>query len=60
MEKAMLRAIRDHSMIQSGDRILIGASGGKDSLALRTGCPGYMRNGASPSGISVSGLTWIQ
>jgi tRNA 2-thiocytidine biosynthesis protein TtcA len=34
IEKAMARAIRDHSMIQEGDSILIGASGGKDSLAL--------------------------
>lgn len=34
IEKAMARAIRDHSMIQDGDSILIGASGGKDSLAL--------------------------
>ena len=34
IEKAMARAIQDHSMIQAGDSILIGASGGKDSLAL--------------------------
>eukprot|EP01051_Picozoa_sp_SAG22_P022795 SAG22_NODE_5610_length_985_cov_1.212190_1_plen_50_part_00 len=27
-------AIRDYSMIQEGDRVLVGLSGGKDSLTL--------------------------
>ena len=34
IEKAMAKAVHDYSMIQDGDKILIGASGGKDSLAL--------------------------
>lgn len=32
--RPMGRAIRDHAMIREGDRILVGVSGGKDSLSL--------------------------
>lgn len=32
--KRMDKAIREHNMIQAGDRILVGVSGGKDSMAL--------------------------
>lgn len=34
LSKKVDRAIRDHQMIDEGDKILIGVSGGKDSLAL--------------------------
>ena len=30
----MRRAVEDYNMIQSGDRIAVGLSGGKDSLAV--------------------------
>ena len=33
-ERALLRAIADYRMIRAGERIVIGASGGKDSLVL--------------------------
>jgi tRNA(Ile)-lysidine synthase TilS/MesJ len=34
VEKAALKAIRDYRMLIDGDRVLVGASGGKDSLTL--------------------------
>ena len=34
VEEKVKRAIFDYGLIQTGDRVLIGLSGGKDSLAL--------------------------
>ena len=42
LSKKVFAAIRDHNMVDEGDRILIGLSGGKDSLALMY-LLGYMR-----------------
>ena len=33
----MRKAIQDYSMLSDGDRVLIGVSGGKDSVVLLTG-----------------------
>ena len=40
---AMRRAIIDYDMIQEGDRIAVGVSGGKDSLATLAGLAGLRR-----------------
>lgn len=37
------RAVDDYHMIESGDRIAVGISGGKDSLTLLYGLHGLMR-----------------
>ena len=37
------RAVDDYQMIQEGDRIAVGISGGKDSLALLYGLAGLRR-----------------
>ena len=42
LSKKVFAAMRDHRMVEEGDRILIGLSGGKDSLALMY-LLGYMR-----------------
>jgi len=34
LTRKLHRAIRDHDMIQDGDRILVGVSGGKDSMSM--------------------------
>ncbi len=34
LTRKLHRAIRDHNMIEEGDRILVGVSGGKDSMSL--------------------------
>jgi tRNA 2-thiocytidine biosynthesis protein TtcA len=34
LTKKVDKAIRDHNMIEQGDRVLVGVSGGKDSMAL--------------------------
>lgn len=34
LSKKVDRAVRDHNMISDGDRVLVGVSGGKDSLSL--------------------------
>lgn len=42
------RAISDHDMIESGDRIAVGLSGGKDSLILMTALAAYRRFSPQP------------
>lgn len=40
---AMRRAIIDYDMIQDGDRVFVGLSGGKDSTLLLTALAAYRR-----------------
>ena len=45
---AMRKAIIDYNMIEEGDRIAVGVSGGKDSLATLAGLAGLLRGGCHP------------
>ncbi len=49
------RAIADHDMIQSGDKIAVGLSGGKDSLVMLTALANYRR--FSPQPFELSAVT---
>ena len=48
IEEKVKRAIFEYSLIANGDRILIGLSGGKDSLALST-CWGVVQKSTIPA-----------
>lgn len=52
---AMRRAIEDYTMIEEGDKIAVGVSGGKDSLLLLTALKAYQR--FSPQKFELSAIT---
>lgn len=75
LTRKLHRAVRDHSMIEDGDRILVGISGGKDSMSLLrllahwlrhspqkyTLCAAHVRGDARGSKVDVPGpfLDWL-
>ncbi len=51
----MRRAVQDYNMIEAGDRIAVGVSGGKDSLTLLAALAAYRRFSENP--FEVMGIT---
>lgn len=52
----MRRAITDYNMISDGDKIVVGVSGGKDSLLLLTALKAFQR--FSPAKFDLAAITY--